>query len=125
MILIEPSKPNLTKPEVEQVQEEKQEYKLIGSYLRTRGMRLYSYNYSTGNIEEIIIQRGNTIHIIPENGRLVARDLELEKVMVDSRHAFFEKTNYRNAEKWVQKWKEGKIQDLCNLTKAGSGINFW
>ena len=83
-----------TKPEMEQVQKEKQEYKLIGTYLRRRGLKLFSYNSLKDELKEINISRGNTIHLVHnEDGVLKPKDLEFEKAVIDARNIHFEALN--------------------------------
>lgn len=82
-LLKETSNKTTSKPEIENIEREKQEYKLIGTFLRTRGLKLYSYNSLKNKLTEVQTQRGNTLHLInDENGKLRAIDLELEKVTV-------------------------------------------
>jgi len=108
-----------SKSEMELVQREKQEYKLIGSFLRTPGLRLFYYDFSKDFIGELVIDRGRTIHLVPKDGKLVPVDFELQKVLVDPRNEFFEKLNYPNAVKWVEKYKRGELKTLCNLMIPG------
>ena len=130
MIYLDTLKPESTsKPEVEQVQKEKMEYHLLGTYLRTRGLTLYSYNPMKNEIEPVVISYSNTIHIIPEDGQLIAVDLEAEKTTVDSRFIYFEALNQKSAERRVKKWKNGQIKELFNLrdpNKEPLGeLKFW
>jgi|SRR5690554_110611 len=104
-----------SKPEIEQVQKEKMEYHLLGTYLRTRGLTLYSYNPMKDEIDPVIVSYSNTIHIVPKNGELVAIDLESEKTTIDSRCIYFEALNQKSAESRVKRWKNGCISELCNL----------
>lgn len=127
MDLLNQNKEKLTKkPEIEKVEQEKQEYKLIGTFLRTRGLKLYCYDHINEKLLEVNLIRSDTIHILPnEFGELRAVDLELEKAIVDSRATHFEALNMKNAEKRLRKWKQGKIKDLCNLRVPTEGIKFW
>jgi hypothetical protein len=110
----------------EVVQKQKREYKFLISYLRTRGLNLYSYNHHTDEVNRIEILRGNTIHCVPLDGVLVPIDYEMEKSLVDPRHVFFEALNDKNAKKRVENWKGGKITELCNLVEPSKdGIKFW
>jgi len=125
-LLKETSDKTTSKPEMENVEREKQEYKLIGTFLRTRGLKLYAYNSLKNLLTEVDITHGDTIHLIPdENGKLRAVDLELEKATVDSRDIHFEALNWKNAEKRLKKFKQGEIKELCNLKEPGDGINFY
>jgi len=125
-LLKETSNKTTSKPEMENVEREKQEYKLIGTFLRKRGLKLFAYNSLKNLLTEVEVEHGNTLHLMPdENGKLRAVDLELEKATVDSREIHFEALNRKNAEKRLKKFKQGKIKDLCNLREPGDGINFW
>jgi len=125
-LLKEQDNSKTTKPEMEQVEREKQEYKLIGNYLRTKGLKLYAYSSLKDELTEVNIDRGDTLHLIPdENGKLCAVNVELEKATVDSRNIHFEALNWKNAQKRVRNYKQGKIKELCNLREPGEGINFW
>lgn len=105
----------ISKPEIEQVEQEKMEYHLLGTFLRTRGLQLFCYNSTENKVERVDISYSNTIHIIPENGQLIAVDLEAEKTTVDSRCEYFEALNMDNAKRRVKRCKEGKIEELFNL----------
>lgn len=125
-LLKETSDKTTSKPEMENVEREKQEYKLIGTFLRTRGLKLYAYNSLKNKLTEVQIEHGDTLHLIPdENGKLRAVDLELEKATVNSVDIHFEALNWKNAEKRLRNFKQGKIKELCNLKEPGEGINFW
>jgi hypothetical protein len=125
-LLKESSDKTTSKPEMENVEREKQEYKLIGSYLRTRGLKLFAYNSLKNKLFEVEIEHGDTLHLLPdENGKLRAVDLELEKATVDSRDIHFEALNWKNAEKRLRNFKKGRIKELCNLREPGDGINFY
>jgi len=130
MIYLDTLKPESTsKPEVEQVQKEKMEYHLLGTYLRTRGLTLYSYNPMKDEIEPVVISYSNTIHIIPKDGELVAIDLEADKTTIDSRCIYFEALNQKSAEIRVKKWKAGQIKELFNLRDPNKEplveLKFW
>lgn len=112
--------------ETELVQREKQEYKLLGSYLRTRGLRIYGYNSIRNKLYEVEIICGNTIHLIPDGlGNLIPIDPETEKSTVDARDIHFEALNWKNAQHRVNRYKQGKLKELCNLREAGSTISFF
>jgi len=118
------NKDNLNKPEIEQVEKEKHEYHLIGTYLRTRGLKLFFFNHFENKIDEVITLKGDTIHAVPQDGKLIAIDYNIEKAMIDPRFIFFEALNLKSAINRVKKYKNGKIE-LFNLRKPGNGINFW
>ena len=114
-VLFNPVEQENLKPTMEQVQLQKQEFKYLSSYLRTRGLNLYCYNPMTSELKSVEIKRSNTIHVVPVNGILVPVDYEMEKAVVDPRCYVFESLNFENAEKRVRNWKAGKIKNLCNL----------
>ena len=114
------------KPEVEQVQKQKQEYKLIGTFLRTKGLKLFHYSPITFELNESIIKYSDTIHVIPDNGVLTTVDKEVQKCNVDTRAIYFEALNIKNARKRFEKWQRGEITELCNLREPSKeGIKFF
>ena len=116
----------LSKPQVEQVQKEKHEYKLVGSYLRTKGLTLYSYNSLKNELKEVSVSHKDTINLIPTDEGLKAEEAATEEAQIDTRNIQFEALNWRNAEKRVKKWRDGKIKELCNLrTPPKEPISFF
>ena len=116
----------LEKEKQEQVQQQKQEFKYLNSYLRTRGLNLYCWNPMLERLEQVEIRTSDTIHLVPMDGRLVPVDYEMEKAVVDPRCYFFQALKWETAEKRVQNWKAGKIKELCNLVEPSKeGIKFW
>ena len=116
----------LEKEKQEQVQQQKQEFKYLNSYLRTRGLNLYCWNPMLERLEQVEIRTSDTIHLVPMDGRLVPVDYEMEKAVVDPRCYFFESLNWTNAQKRVNKWRRGEIVELCNLVEPSKeGIKFW
>jgi len=112
-----------TKQDIEKVQEEKQETKLIGRYLRRKGLKLYSYNYSKNEIKEVKV---TTKDIITLRDDLSAVDLGLEEANVDSRNTHFEALNLKNAHKRVSNYINGSVKELCNLrVNNPEGIKFY
>jgi len=105
-----------SKPEMENVEREKQEYKLIGKYLRRKGLRLYAYSSMRNELTEVQISMKDAVHLVPgDDGKLEPVDLGLEEATVNSAHIHFEALNWINAEKRLAKFKAGKIKELCNL----------
>ena len=116
----------ISKPDQELVEREKSEYKLLGRYVRTRGLTLYCYNPTNGKIYEVDYLKNDTLRMVFRDGRLDAIDVEFEKAMVDSRMIHFECLNYSNAVRRVKKWKQGKIKELDNLREFNpDGIQFF
>lgn len=119
-------KEKVLKPEMEQVQQEKQEYHLIGTYLRTAGLTLYGYNHLKKQIFEVEITYGDTINLVPIDGKLVPIDYTAQKCVVDSRFTYFECLNLKNAHRRVEGYKRGLIKELCNLRKPSkNGVRFY
>jgi hypothetical protein len=106
----------IDKPEMEMVEKEKQEYKLVGQYLRTKGLRMFSYNSLKDELKEVSIENKKEVTMVMDaEGKLNAKDLGFEECEVDSRNIHFEALNMKNAKKRVQKYKDGKLKELCNL----------
>jgi hypothetical protein len=115
-----------SKPEMEMVEREKHEYKLVGTYLRRKGLRLFAYNSLKNELKEVAISTKDTINIISdENGQLTVIDTGYEEANVDTRNIHFEALNLKSAKKRLQKYKSGKIKELCNLREPGDGISFF
>ena len=104
------------KNEIEQVQKQKQEFKLLGTYFRTAGLNLYCYNPNSNKIEEVELKSNSkTCVLIPlEKGYLI-EDYEKPKITVNPHWDYFEALNLKNAIKRVEKFKQGKIKTLWNL----------
>lgn len=115
-----------SKPEMEMVEREKHEYKLVGTYMRRKGLKLFAYNSLKNELKEVVITTKDTINILPdENGKLTAIDTGYEEANVDTRNIHFEALNLKNAKKRLQKYKAGEIKELCNLREPGDGISFF
>ena len=99
---------SFTKSDTEIVEQEKQEYYLLGSFIRTRGLTLFGFNYLKNEIFEIKIQQGSTIHLVPIDGKLIPIDMQIEKCMVDSRFDYFECLNMYSAINRVKNIKKVK-----------------
>ena len=104
------------KNEIEQVQQQKQEFRLLGTYFRTSGLNLYCYNPHKNIVEEVQLKRNSkTCVLIPlEKGYLI-EDYEKPKITVNPNWDYFEALNLKNAIKRVEKFKQGKIKTLWNL----------
>ena len=100
-------------------QKQKQEYKIIGKYWVNKSLKLFQYNPSNCEVSfvERISERDGkgTIYIVAVDGKLEAKDLDYEKAVVDSRMIFFEAMSFKTANLRVEKWKAGKVKELCNL----------
>lgn len=113
------------KPQMEQVEQEKQEYTMLGKFLIKRGQMLFSYNFMKDEIKEVDYRQKNEVHVTTDGeGKLTAIDLGLEEAEVDSKNEHFWALNWKNAEKRVRNYNAGKVKVLCNLIKPG-GIKFY
>lgn len=108
---------SISKPEIEQVQKEKQEYKLISSFVRTKGLNLYGYDSYKDEIYLVEQDNVDTIHWNEAN-ELVNK----YTASIDSRHTFFEALNMKSAINRVKKWKQGK-KELDNLKYSDGKID--
>lgn len=120
-----PQSQNLSKQDIEILQQKQHEYYLLGTFLRRNGHELYGYDPFKDLIQKVEIKLGNTIHLIPVDGELIPIDLDNAKCMIDSRCIYFESLNMKNAIKRVNKWKRGECE-LFNLRKPSEeGIKFY
>ena len=101
----------------EQVQKQKQEYYLLGTYLRTKGLKVFCHNPQSDEVSEVEIRYSDTIHILPTNGELIPVDYEHQKCQIDSRFNYFEALNIKTALNRLKNYKSGRIKELCNLRK--------
>ena len=125
-ILNKKSNNSFSKPEMEMVEQEKDEYKLISQYLRTKGLMLFSYNSIKEEIHLIKIEKKKDAIITFEEGNIGTGEMVDEECVVDSRNIHFECLNKKSAEKRVEKYKEGKIKELCNLRlPSKDGLKLW
>ena len=117
-----------SKSEQELVENEKQEYKLIGTYLRTRGLKLFAYRELADELFEVDIQIRNVIHLIPNETKteLIPNEVATEEVNINSQDIHFEALNWKTARRRLVKYKARKIKELCNLKLANpEGIKFY
>lgn len=106
-----------TKTEMELVEQEKQEFRLIGTYLRTPGLFLFCYNPYKDIVEEAtFIKSSACILVIEENKKdWRVEPYEKERTEINPNWEYFEALNLGNARRRVERWKEGKIVSLWNL----------
>ena len=115
---------SVNKPEIEQQEKEKQEYKLIGRFIRRKGMKLFQYNPTKDEIIEIDIQPKTQMVLAKTKNGLDYIDIAQEEATVDSNQIHFESLNWKNAKKRVKKYKKGKLKELSNIrTNESDAIN--
>jgi uncharacterized protein YkwD len=117
----------LSKAKIETVQKKKLEYRLLGTFQRTKGLSIFSYSQLQSRVEKITIQYSKQVEIIPdENGKLTWFDPESQRVNIDSKNVYFEALNLKSAQERVNKFKAGKIKQLENLKPpAKNTIELW
>ena len=119
------SSDKLSKDKIEKIQKKKTEYKKLGSFRRSKGLKLFSYNIISQEIKELNIVYSNEAHIFFNGQSLDWYDPLSNRVNVDSRDIHFECLNFRNAVKRVNNFTSGKIKSLFNLkSKVNKKINF-
>ena len=111
---------NLGDFKTEKVTPEKQEYKLLQTYVRRSGLGLFCYNQFEDTVSIAIEKVPTKVRVIvvpvsPIEDRLDYEEYEYKRCEVDSRLYYFESLNLDNAIKRVDKWKRGLIDTLCNL----------
>lgn len=111
-----------TKTQTELVQQEKQEFKLLGTYLRTPGLTLFCYNPKVDQVQEVQIKKSSICKMVIAPGSEKGYDIqpyEPEKIEVDPTWEYFESLNLKSAQNRVQKWKDRKLSTLWNLRIPG------
>jgi len=64
-----------SKSDVEMVEQQKQEFKLLGTYLRTKGMNLYCYNPHKDSVELVEFKKSKKLHTCNKLQRFSCRGL--------------------------------------------------
>jgi hypothetical protein len=105
---------DVTKSQMELVEKEKLEYKLLGSCILTPGLSLFSFNVETGEIRKITVERKKSSFISAHNNKLTSVDNTQRTVKIDTKLIYFEALNIKTAVKRVSKAIQGKIK-LFNL----------
>ena len=107
---------------VEQVAPQKLEYKLVGSYFRTKGLSLYCYNQLEDTVSLVVETIPTKVKLVvkplescPKYDYVTYEEYEHKSVEVDTRFYYFEALNLISATNRVNKWKQGLIKSLDNL----------
>lgn len=113
-------------PQIESVEREKQEYKLLGKYCRTKGLKLFAYNPNKSpKLQEVDVEiNDEALHVDWINGEVIKSHKAESYSSVDSRDIHFEALNMKTARRRLMKFKDGKIKELCNLREY-KGIDFY
>lgn len=103
------------KIEIEQQVDEQQTYKLVGTFMRNKSLKLFSYNHMTGNLEIVDESKNDELHLVNIDGKLRAVDKSHTEANINTKHTQFEALNVKSALKRIEKFKTGKIKSLDNL----------
>ena len=101
--------------EIQKLENEKQEYKIIGTFMRNRGLKLFSYNHFKNELLLVEETKDDEVNIVLENGKLKPKFTLHTEAAVNTNNTHFEALNLKTAKKRVDKFKQGKIKELCNL----------
>ena len=71
---------SVSKPQIESLEKQKEEYKLLGSVLRTKGLKLFGYNKIKDELIEVDIQFNNTVNLVQLNNKLTHVSILRQKV---------------------------------------------
>ena len=104
-----------SRTDIEMVEQQKQEFKLLGTYLRTNGMNLYCYNPHKDSIELVEFKKSKNCILVIKDKDWNVEDYDKLFIQVDSTWDYFEKSNMKNAMLHVEKFKQGKINYIWNL----------
>jgi len=116
MIIPDTNKSDFKKAELEQLEQEKQVFKLIDTIIRTKGLNLYAYNSTKDTIFKILIDYKDTCYTkIKDKKLIINHGKNYSKSNIDPRNEHFEALNMSSAKKRVEKFKNGRIKELCNL----------
>lgn len=121
-------KNELDKSELELVENQKQEYKLIGKYLRTKGLRLFAYSAKNDTLKEVDITYKDAVQITvnKETNQLETKEQNYQECTIHSTDLIFEALNLKTAQKRLDRFKAGKIKYLENLREdTGKTIKLW
>jgi hypothetical protein len=105
----------LSKASVENIQKKKTEYKLIASFMRSKGLKLFSYSILLNEVVEVVIRYSNEAHVFHNGTRLDWYDPETSRSNIDSSNIHFEALNMGSAKVRVSKFRKGSLKDLHNL----------
>ncbi len=112
--------------EIEHVQKSKKEFHLLGTYLLTRGLRLYFYNPLKDEIKEASIEENTTLSLGSIGGKLNPIEKNLGKCEINNNYEYFQALNMEKAIRRANRFKKGKIESLTNLKRANNeGISFF
>ena len=103
------------KPEIEQVENEKQEYRLLGTKHLRKGLLLFSWNPVKGEVNEVKIRKEKTA-ILKIKKEVIVKDIKRPSVATESDNIYFQALNMKNAIRRVERFIDTKDETkLYNL----------
>ena len=115
-IVINTRENNISKEEIEILQEQQKEYLLLGTYELRKGMLLWGYDAVKGHLFPQIIAKNRDLCVeIINNEITVEKNLSTMKIVIDSCLLYFQATGWKAAQKKVKQFRDGKIKTLFNL----------
>ena len=104
-----------SKPDIEQVENEKQEYKLLATKHLKKGLKLFSWNPLKGEINEVKIRKDKTAMLKIEK-EIKVTSVKRPSVTVDPENIYFQALNMKNAIRRVERFIDTKDETkLYNL----------
>ena len=114
MILDNQKPSNILNTEIEQVQDQKKEYAILGTFLLKKGLNLYSYHSLNKDIKEVIITKSEMLQLGLTLEGWICFDPESLKATIDSNLIYFQSLNLEFASNYVKKQiRKGK--EISNL----------
>lgn len=110
---------NDQRTEEQRLVDQKKEYKLVETFLRTPGTRLFGYDVANNELYCVEEVERQTVHLINTD------DTACRSAMINTNHEYFEAISWKTARKRINKYQSEKIRQLSNLRKKGNGINFF
>ena len=112
ILQIQPNE-HISKPEIEIVEKEKMEYTFLAKAIRTRGLKLFAYNYKEESLNEVVLKENKVIAL--KQDLSIKKESKLRADVDTSSCIYFEALNFMSALKRLSKFQAGKIKDLRNL----------
>lgn len=116
MLKLQEKDNSFTKPQQENVEQEKIEHTLIGTFSRTKGFKLFAFDVLNDNLYEVDeIFEGDLYLMRDELGKIRAYQVGHSKTYINPNHIHFETLNLKNAQRRVEKYKNGDHKALQTL----------
>ena len=116
MINLKEKDNSFTKAQQEAVEQEQTEHTLIGTFNRTKGLKLFAFDVLNDYLYEVDeIFEGDLYLMRNSEGKIRAFQVGHSKTYVNPNHKHFESLNLENAQRRVEKYKKGDRKALDNL----------